>query len=43
MKSGMRRPSLKKMISARTSPERFLRHNLALKAHRGWGWVTTPK
>jgi len=43
MKFGMRKPSLKKIISARTSPKRFLRHNLGLKAPRGWGWVTNPK
>jgi len=43
MKFGMRKPSLKKMISARISPKRFLRHNLGLKAPRGWGWVTNPE
>lgn len=43
MKFGMRKPSLKKMISARTSPKRFIRQNLGLKAPRGWGWVTNPK
>ena len=34
---------LKKMIAARTSPARFVRHNLGLKAPRGWGWLTNPK
>lgn len=43
MKFGMRTPSLKKMISARTSPARFVRHNLGFKAPRGWGWHTNPK
>lgn len=43
MKFGMRKPSLKKMISARTSPKRFIRQNLGLKAPRGWGWLTKPK
>lgn len=43
MKFGMRKPSLKKMIAARTSPKRFIRHNLGLKAPRGWGWLTNPK
>ena len=42
-KIGLRRPSLRKSIAARTSPARFLRHNLGLKAPRGWGWVTDPK
>lgn len=43
MKFGLRKPSLKKMIAARTSPKRFIRHNLGLKAPRGWGWLTNPK
>lgn len=43
MKFGMRSPSLKKMISARTSPARFVRHNLGFKAPLGWGWLTNPK
>jgi hypothetical protein len=43
MKFGMRKPSLKKMISARTSPSRFVRQNLGFKAPRGWGWLTNPK
>ena len=42
MKFGIRKPSLKGMISARTSPERFIRHSLGLKAPRGWGWLTNP-
>jgi hypothetical protein len=43
MKFGLRIPSLKKRIAARTSPARFLRHSLGLKAPRGLGWVTNPK
>lgn len=43
MKFGIRKPSLKKRISARTSPKRFIRHNLGLKAPRGMGWLTSPK
>jgi len=43
MKFGMRTPSLKKMIAARTSPARYVRHSLGLKAPRGWGWLTNPK
>jgi hypothetical protein len=43
MKFGIRFPSLKKRIAARTSVKRFVRHNLGLKAPRGWGWLTNPK
>jgi hypothetical protein len=43
MKFGLRMPSLKKRISARTSWKRVARHNLGLKAPRGWGWVTNPR
>jgi hypothetical protein len=43
MKFGLRIPSLKKRIAARTSVKRFVRHSLGLKAPRGWGWLTHPK
>jgi hypothetical protein len=43
MRFGIRVPSLTKRIAARTSPARFLRHNLGLKAPRGLGWLTDPK
>ena len=43
MRFGIRRPSIKGMISARLSPARFVRHRLGLKAPRGLGWVTNPK
>lgn len=43
MNFGMRKPSLNKTISARTSPARIVRHSLGVKAPRGWGWLTSPK
>jgi len=43
MKFGFRIPSLNKRIAARTSVKRIIRHNLGLKAPRGWGWITNPK
>jgi hypothetical protein len=43
MKFGIRIPSIKKKIAARTSVKRVLRHNLGLKAPRGMGWLTNPK
>ncbi|WP_271628821.1 MULTISPECIES: hypothetical protein [unclassified Caldicellulosiruptor] len=35
MKFGMRKPSIRKSIAARTSVKRFIRHNLGLKATEG--------
>ncbi len=43
MKFGFRFPSLRKRISARISPARFVRHSMGVKAPRGWGWLTNPK
>ncbi|MDP2815637.1 MAG: hypothetical protein Q8O19_03045 [Rectinemataceae bacterium] len=43
MKFGPRIPSFKKRISARTSPARFVRNSLGLKAPRGWGWLSNPR
>lgn len=43
MKIGFLIPSLKKRISARTSWKRVVRHNLGLKAPRGYGWMTSPR
>lgn len=43
MKLGLRRPSLRKSIAARTSWKRAVRHRLGAKAPRGWGWLTNPK
>jgi len=43
LKFGIRIPSLKKSLAARTSLKRIARHNLGLKAPRGFGWLTNPK
>src|SRR3982750_2663631 len=43
MKFGFRRPSLRKRIAARTSWKRVVRHNLGVKAPRGYGWLTNSK
>ena len=43
MKFGIRKPSLKKRIAARTSVKRAVRHRLGLKAPRGMGIFTNPK
>ncbi len=43
MKFGIRVPSLNKRIAARTSPKRFIRQNLGMKAPRGMGIITNPK
>jgi len=43
MKFGMRKPSIRRRIAARTSVKRYVRHNLGLKAPKGAGWVTNPK
>lgn len=43
MKIGFRIPNINKRIAARTSLKRMVRHNLGLKAPRGWGWITNPK
>lgn len=43
MKFGIRKPSLKKRLAARTSIKRVVRHNLGIKAPKGFGWVTNPK
>ena len=43
MKFGLRIPSLKKRLAARTSPTRWMRNSLGPKAPRGWGWLTNPK
>ncbi|MBN2392062.1 MAG: hypothetical protein JXR84_15145 [Anaerolineae bacterium] len=38
-----RKPSIKKRLAARTSLKRYVRHNMGIKAPRGWGWLTNPK
>lgn len=43
MKFGLRVPSLKKRISARTSLKRYVRHSLGVKMPRGAGFITNPK
>lgn len=43
MKYGMRKPSLRKSIAARTSTKRLVRNALGLKAPRGYGWLTNPR
>jgi hypothetical protein len=43
MKFGLRVPSLRKRIAARTSWRRVVRHSLGFKAPRGWGWLTNPR
>jgi hypothetical protein len=43
MKIGLRKPSLKGMISARLSWKRAARHRFGLKAPRGWGWLIGPR
>ncbi len=43
MKFGIRVPSLRKRIAARTSVKRIIRHNVGLKMPRGLGILTNPK
>ena len=43
MKFGIRTPSVKKRIAARTSWKRVVRHSLGAKAPKGYGWLTNPK
>lgn len=43
MKFGIRTPSLKRRISARTSLKRVVRHRVGLKMPRGTGMLTNPK
>ena len=43
MMTGLRIPSLKKRLAARTSPSRWVRNSLGLKAPRGCGWLTNPR
>lgn len=43
MKFGIRTPSLKRSIAARTSVKRIVQSQLGLRAPRGWGWLTNPK
>lgn len=43
MKFGIRKPSLKKRIAARTSIKRQIVHRAGLKMPKGYGWVRNPK
>ncbi|AEH62249.1 hypothetical protein [Zymomonas mobilis] len=43
MKLGIRKPSIRKSIAARTSPTRIIKNKLGLRMPRGWGWLTDPK
>jgi hypothetical protein len=43
MKFGVRGPSLKRSLAARTSWKRIARQSLGLKAPRGYGWLTNPR
>lgn len=43
MKFGLRVPSLKKRISARTSIKRQVVHRAGIKMPKGYGWIRNPK
>jgi hypothetical protein len=43
MKFGVRIPSMRKRLAARTSWKRVVRHSLGVKAPRGYGWLTNPR
>ncbi|MFW5649203.1 MAG: hypothetical protein ACOCG5_08955 [Candidatus Alkaliphilus sp. MAG34] len=43
MKFGLRKPSLRKRIGARTSIKRQIIHRGGLKMPRGYGWLRDPK
>lgn len=43
MKFGIRKPSIKKRISARTSIKRQVVHRGGFKMPRGYGWARDPK
>lgn len=43
MKFGIRKPSMKKRVSARISPKRQIVHRAGVKMPRGKGWVRNPK
>lgn len=43
MKLGIRKPSLRNFIAARTSLKRMVRQSLTFIALRGYGWPTSPK
>ena len=42
-RSFIRKPSLRRRVSARTSVKRVVRHNLGMKVPKGYGLLTNPK
>lgn len=42
MKVGIRTPSLRKRVSARTSVSRYVRHSAGVKMPKGYGFITDP-
>ncbi|KGA99018.1 hypothetical protein AJ85_15815 [Alkalihalobacillus alcalophilus ATCC 27647 = CGMCC 1.3604] len=43
MKVGIRKPSLKRRISARTSVKHFVVHRPGVRTPKTYGWITSPK
>lgn len=43
MKFGIRKPSIKKSFAAKSSVKRYIRHNIGIKASKGFGYITNPK
>ncbi len=43
MKFGIRKPSMKKRIKARTSIKRQITHRTGIKMPKGLGWIRNPK
>ncbi len=43
MKFGMRKPSFKKRLGARTSVKRQIVHRGKVKMPKGYGWLRNPK
>ena len=43
MRFGIRKPSIKRSLAARSSVKRMVKQQLGLKAPRGMGWITHPK
>jgi hypothetical protein len=43
LKFGIRKPSIKKRVSARTSIKRNVVHRAGVKMPKGKGWIRNPK
>lgn len=43
MKFGLRTPSIKKRVAAKTSIKRQVVHRAGIKMPKGYGWVRNPK